>query len=379
MICVLEANAGADACRPAGRPARSRTSSSPNALLGGAVRLVAGRGGVREVVGELVLAGLLGEHAGRSDVEAAVHQPRWSAATAQRLNGRSDGWMTAPVALTLLRAVAPDLPLHGGIDPRRPRARPRGRPRHAAAARRAPGRAAAGGREGGRRAARPRAGGDGREARAEGRRDAPTRRPRRRRRSSRRCRRSRCRAVRVARLFVEPEEEGGGAHGAEDRARTVFAALRLARPGAHRHRADAHRRRDRRGAAAQRRRARAGGTRWSRRRCRARWPRRRRGRRSCRSWPATRRWTSCLTAPQRCATTATGAPRVVAAGTGELARRIVETARRGGRRRPRGRRRSPRRWRVCSCEAEVPEELWRAVAEVLVWAQRLDGAARASA
>ncbi|MEA2180042.1 MAG: hypothetical protein QOG77_3339 [Solirubrobacteraceae bacterium] len=27
-------------------------------------------------------------------------------------------------------------------------------------------------------------------------------------------------------------------------------------------------------------------------------------------------------------------------------------------------------------EAQVPEELWRAVAEVLVWAQRLDAAAR---
>jgi type III secretion system FlhB-like substrate exporter len=27
-------------------------------------------------------------------------------------------------------------------------------------------------------------------------------------------------------------------------------------------------------------------------------------------------------------------------------------------------------------DAEVPEELWHAVAEVLVWAQRLDGAVR---
>jgi len=71
----------------------------------------------------------------------------------------------------------------------------------------------------------------------------------------------------------------------------------------------------------------------------------------------------------------TGAPRVVAAGNGDFARRIVEAAREAG---------VPVREDVAlaealgrlQLEAEVPEELWRAVAEVLVWAQRLDGAAR---
>ena len=74
----------------------------------------------------------------------------------------------------------------------------------------------------------------------------------------------------------------------------------------------------------------------------------------------------------------TGAPRVVAAGNGELARRIVEAAVESG---------VPVREDPAlaealgrlQLEAEVPEELWRAVAEVLVWAQRLDGAARGSA
>src|SRR2546423_832032 len=40
-----------------------------------AVGLVAGRRAVREVVGQKVLAGHLGEHAGGSDVQTAVHLP----------------------------------------------------------------------------------------------------------------------------------------------------------------------------------------------------------------------------------------------------------------------------------------------------------------
>jgi len=38
-----------------------------------AIGLVPGRRGVRQVVGDLLLAELLGEHAGRRDVEATVH------------------------------------------------------------------------------------------------------------------------------------------------------------------------------------------------------------------------------------------------------------------------------------------------------------------
>jgi flagellar biosynthesis protein len=74
----------------------------------------------------------------------------------------------------------------------------------------------------------------------------------------------------------------------------------------------------------------------------------------------------------------TGAPRVVAAGNGELARRIVEAAREAGVAVRQDAALAEALGRL-QLEAEVPEELWRAVAEVLVWAQRLDGAARASA
>ena len=66
-----------------------------------------------------------------------------------------------------------------------------------------------------------------------------------------------------------------------------------------------------------------------------------------------------------------GAPRVVAAGSGELARRIVENARQAGvpvREDP-GLAEALARLQL---EAEVPEELWRAVVEVLVWAQGPD-------
>jgi flagellar biosynthesis protein len=64
-------------------------------------------------------------------------------------------------------------------------------------------------------------------------------------------------------------------------------------------------------------------------------------------------------------------PRVVAAGRGEVARRIVEEARAAG---------VPVRDDAGLAEAlvaleldtEVPEELWAAVAEALVWAYRMD-------
>jgi len=66
-----------------------------------------------------------------------------------------------------------------------------------------------------------------------------------------------------------------------------------------------------------------------------------------------------------------GAPKVVAAGRGELARRIVEAARAAG---------VPVRDDALladalaglQLDAEVPEELWAAVAEALVWAHRND-------
>src|SRR5918998_3898156 len=112
------------------------------------------------------------------------------------------------------------------------------------------------------------------------------------------------------------------------------------------------------------------------RRCATRWRPQPRGRRSCRSSPATRRW---ISVPDRAAAPrhdGTSAPRVVAAGNGELARRIVEEAREAGV----AVREDPALAEALArleLDAEVPEELWRAVAEVLVWAQRLDGAARA--
>jgi flagellar biosynthesis protein len=71
----------------------------------------------------------------------------------------------------------------------------------------------------------------------------------------------------------------------------------------------------------------------------------------------------------------TGAPRVVAAGSGELARRIADTAHEAGV----AIREDPALAEALArlkLEAEVPEELWRAVAEVLVWAMGLDAAAR---
>ena len=65
-----------------------------------------------------------------------------------------------------------------------------------------------------------------------------------------------------------------------------------------------------------------------------------------------------------------GAPRVVAAGSGELAERIIALAEEHG---------IPVRDDAAlaqalarlQLEAEVPDELWAAVAEALVWAYRL--------
>ncbi|UGS33697.1 EscU/YscU/HrcU family type III secretion system export apparatus switch protein [Capillimicrobium parvum] len=66
-----------------------------------------------------------------------------------------------------------------------------------------------------------------------------------------------------------------------------------------------------------------------------------------------------------------GAPKMVAAGRGEMARRIVEAARAAG---------VPVRDDALladalagmQLDAEVPEELWAAVAEALVWTHRMD-------
>lgn len=66
-----------------------------------------------------------------------------------------------------------------------------------------------------------------------------------------------------------------------------------------------------------------------------------------------------------------GAPKVIAAGRGHIADRILELAREGG---------VPVREDPALAEAlhrlslaqEIPEELYGAVAEVLVWAYRLD-------
>jgi flagellar biosynthesis protein len=66
-----------------------------------------------------------------------------------------------------------------------------------------------------------------------------------------------------------------------------------------------------------------------------------------------------------------GAPKVVASGRGLIAERIVEAAREAG---------VPIRSDAALAEAlsaldlgaEVPEEMWQAVAETLAWAYRLD-------
>jgi flagellar biosynthesis protein len=69
-----------------------------------------------------------------------------------------------------------------------------------------------------------------------------------------------------------------------------------------------------------------------------------------------------------------GAPRVVAAGRGEIAKRIVELANEHGvpvRSEPE----LARALAQMKIDAEIPEELYAAVAETLVWAYRLDKSA----
>ena len=66
------------ACEPTCWPvARVGEQQLAEGALRRAVGLVAGRRGVRQVVGDLVLADLLGEHARGGDVEATVHRPRF--------------------------------------------------------------------------------------------------------------------------------------------------------------------------------------------------------------------------------------------------------------------------------------------------------------
>ncbi len=68
---------------------------------------------------------------------------------------------------------------------------------------------------------------------------------------------------------------------------------------------------------------------------------------------------------------AAGAPRVVATGRGEIARRIIELARGAGvpvRSEPG----LAQALAQLQLDSEIPEELFAAVAETLVWAYRLD-------
>ena len=70
-----------------------------------------------------------------------------------------------------------------------------------------------------------------------------------------------------------------------------------------------------------------------------------------------------------------GAPRVMAAGSGDLARRIVEAAREAGVAVREDAALADALARL-ELQAEVPPELWSAVAEALVWAHGLDLLAR---
>ena len=94
--------------------------------------------------------------------------------------------------------------------------------------------------------------------------------------------------------------------------------------------------------------------------------------------PAASRWT-CM--PDRGDVTAalrytgTHAPQVIAAGRGELAHRILARAREAGvpvHRDPQ----LADSLALLALGAEVPEDLWTAVAEVLAWAYALDHAGR---
>jgi len=69
-----------------------------------------------------------------------------------------------------------------------------------------------------------------------------------------------------------------------------------------------------------------------------------------------------------------GAPRVVAAGRGEIAKRIIELAKENGvpvRSEPE----LAHALAQLKIDSEIPEELYAAVAETLVWAYRLDKSA----
>lgn len=66
-----------------------------------------------------------------------------------------------------------------------------------------------------------------------------------------------------------------------------------------------------------------------------------------------------------------GAPRLVAAGRGEIAKRIIELARENGvpvRSEPA----LAQALAQLQLDAEIPQELYEAVAETLVWAYRLE-------
>src|SRR4051794_15929670 len=79
-------------------------------LLRGAVGLVAGRGSVGEVVGDLVLASLLGEHAGGCEIKAAIHVALPIGGSGIILE------VMEPIAVlsATLRAQLPDVPLREG-------------------------------------------------------------------------------------------------------------------------------------------------------------------------------------------------------------------------------------------------------------------------
>jgi flagellar biosynthesis protein len=66
-----------------------------------------------------------------------------------------------------------------------------------------------------------------------------------------------------------------------------------------------------------------------------------------------------------------GAPKVVAVGSGEVARKIIERAREAGVAVKEDAALAEALARL-KLDAEVPEELWQAVAEVLVWAHGVD-------
>ena len=85
--------------------------ASPNDCWVGAVGLVARRRRVGEVIGDLVLAHLLGEHAGGRDVEAAIHVVSIIGTETAILEAMID---PIAVAAALLRTQMPDVTLRQG-------------------------------------------------------------------------------------------------------------------------------------------------------------------------------------------------------------------------------------------------------------------------